>query len=91
LVQIIGWILCFKVTYLYYRVNTSSPGAPNQIPRLEEKASSRAGSRSVSRKLDDKLPVNGEITSTYSADIAEILRYSSIATSDFETFENAMA
>jgi hypothetical protein len=45
----------------------------------------------MSRTLDDKLPVDSEIVSTYSKDIAEILRYSSIATSDFETFENAMA
>ena len=26
--QAIGWFLCFKVTYLYYRVNQSSPGVP---------------------------------------------------------------
>ena len=37
------------------------------------------------------LPVDKGITKDYSADIAEILRYSSIVTDDFETFENAMA
>ena len=29
--QVVGWLLCFKVTYLYYLVNTSSPGVPSRV------------------------------------------------------------
>jgi hypothetical protein len=28
IILIIGWILCYKVTYLYWRVSTKSPGSP---------------------------------------------------------------
>ena len=31
IIEVIGWLLCLKVTYMYYRVNTSTPGVPNKI------------------------------------------------------------
>lgn len=31
LIQAVGWWLCFKVTYLYYRVSTTSPGVPSKV------------------------------------------------------------
>jgi len=81
--QLIGWSLCFKVTYLYYRVSNSSPGVPIQV--LKQNDSSRQ------KKDDDCLAVNADIARIYSEDIAEILRYSSIATNDLEKYVKVLS
>ena len=31
IIEVFGWLLCLKVTYMYYKVNTTSPGVPNKI------------------------------------------------------------
>ena len=33
--QLFGWFLCYKVTYLYYRVSNSSPGVPMEELRKQ--------------------------------------------------------
>ena len=50
--QLIGWILCFKVTYLYFRVSTTSPGVPSEELRKQKKGV---------KKNDDKLPINEHV------------------------------
>lgn len=79
--QALGWLLCYKVTYLYYRVSTTSPGVPSRDLSRDNNNSSQS---------NKKLPIDIDVAQRYSTDMAEILRYSSIAASDFETFENAM-
>ena len=85
LLQALGWFLSFKVTYLYYRVNTSSPGVPSKVLKQNK------GSKPEKKPHDEKLTIDEDLAKRYSRDIAEILRYSPIAGADFETFENAMA
>ena len=46
LLQLVGWLFCFKVTYLYYRVNTSSAGSPSDVLTQKKK-------RGVARSGDD--------------------------------------
>mmetsp|Transcript_44675 Transcript_44675/g.59271 ORF Transcript_44675/g.59271 Transcript_44675/m.59271 type:complete len:93 (-) Transcript_44675:866-1144(-) len=46
--QLLGWFLCYKVTYLYYRVSTSSPGVPSEQLKKTK----------ATKKSDDKLPLN---------------------------------
>ena len=80
--QALGWFLCFKVTYLYYRVNSTSPGVPSKVLRQTESKAKNTNNA--------KLPIDQDVAKRYSPDMAEILRYGSIAGQDFETFENAM-
>lgn len=84
-INALGWILCFKVTYLYYRVSTTSPGVPSKD--LCQAPSTLDGQKACGEKLN----IDVAVAKRYSTDMAEILRYSQIASADFETFENALS
>ena len=64
--KILGWFFCYRVTYLYYRVTTSSPGYVEEELRL----------RTKEQTPNPAIPLNKDLETKYSKDIAELLRYS---------------
>ena len=73
---LLGWWLCFKVTYLYYRVSTAPLATPQSVFTSDKCALA----------LDPSLPKNMQVANYYSHDIAEVCRYTPVAVSDSETF-----
>ena len=84
IVQIIGWLLWLKVTYLYYRVSSTSPG----IPKYDLKA--KYSKMKTKKEIDTNLPLDQTVAKKYSKDIAEVVRYSPIAAQDFEHFQSVL-
>ena len=66
LMKILGWFFCYRVTYLYYRVTTSSPGYAEEEHRLHAKE----------QTPNHAIPLDKDLENIYSRDIAELLRYS---------------
>ena len=68
---LIGFWLCYKVTYLYYRVSTSKLATPKDILKKQTKKAQQA--------LDPSLKIKSDLVQYYGRDMADILRYSPIA------------
>jgi len=66
MIKIIGWFFCYRVTYLYYRVTTSSPGYVEEELRC----------RTKKQAPNPAIPLDKDLEKKYSRDIAELLRYS---------------
>ena len=79
--KILGWFFFYRVTYLYYRVTTSTPGYANKELKKRQR----------DQKPNPSLPIDKDLEKTYSRDIAELLRYSQISETDTEIFENALS
>ena len=83
-VQFFGWFLCFKVTYLYYRVSTSSPGVPSEV--YNQKNYQKSAKQLKKSDSSDLLALDKDLETRYSQDMAQILRYTSLIENDFDTF-----
>lgn len=83
IMQVIGWFFFYRVTYLYYRVTSSSPGIPSKD------LNQRVKEGEVVPNPD--LPVDQDLVKTYSKDMGELKRYTQIADNDIEIFENALS
>jgi len=74
---LVGWWLWYKVTYLYYRVSTAKLATPKALFE---------GPKKAAKALDPSLPRDEDLARYYSRDMAEVLRYTPVATSDPDSF-----
>jgi len=81
MVYALGWFLCWKVTYLYYRVALGNPGTTKDLKNLSVKES----------EYNYLLPLNKSVVQKYSRQMAELVRYSPVAVHDFDTLDQALS
>jgi len=63
IVVVLGWILCWKVTYLYWRVSTKHAGSPKQnICHKKIKESDKIGEE----HFNPQLPLDKDVMANYS-------------------------
>ena len=83
IIYALGWILCWKVTYLYYRVSLGNPGTTKDLNNFSM--------NKPTTEYNHFLPLNRQVIKKYSREMAEIIRYSPVAVHDYDTLDQAIS